>query len=131
MEYLEGLPKDFTDAADWALVVKNGEKKKKQLERIDLLPFHSQFLRAISPVMAGLAGTTPVEGSQFAVEIPFEGDLSTAQAFLKWLYRQRIELTLPLAKALAKLSHLWNVPGTAVGGGLCLRPFTFRVIVIV
>ncbi len=112
MDHLQDLPKDFTDAADWALVC-NGTR----------LPFHSQFLRALSPVMAGLASTIPAESSHFAVEVPFQGDLPTAKAFLRWLYRQRVEWTLPVARELAKLSHMWNIPGA-----FCLAiTFVFQV----
>jgi hypothetical protein len=90
MSYLECLPEEFAEQADWALVLVDGTR----------LPVHSHFLRAISSIMAGLER-----------EIPFKQELDVATAFFMWLYHQKFSWTLHLAKELAKLSHFYDIPG--------------------
>jgi hypothetical protein len=75
------------------------------------LPVHGLLLCTISPVLAGLATTKSPAGGRFAVEISVEMGQNTAGAFLLWLYHQKVEWTLPLAKGFARLSHYWNIPG--------------------
>jgi len=103
MDYLKYLPTDYTDKSTWALLLPSGQR----------LPVHDHLLRNCSPILANLASTEQQHG-EFAVEVPFEGDEETAVQFLKWLYRQRTEWTLPLAKKLAKLSHLWDIAGNSL-----------------
>ncbi len=101
MNYLNCLPAGFKDEADWALVLGDGTR----------LPVHSQLLRITSPVLVGQAITRKSGKSKFAAEVHFEGDPVVATHFLAWLYHHKFKWTLPLAKELANLSHLWEIPG--------------------
>jgi len=98
MNYMNNLPEGAVATADWAL----------KLSDETLLPFHSPLLFTISPVAAGLFPTkTEDNGSKYAVVIPFNTTVEVATAFLTWLYRQDLPLTLQYAKEFATLStHL-------------------------
>jgi len=102
MAYLKLLPEEFSETADWAILLNDTR-----------LPVHSHMLRLTSPVLAGLDSTSKQTCSEFAVEIPypFPGELPSAEVFLRWLYRQEFEWTVPVARQLAKLGHLWNIAG--------------------
>ena len=117
MDHLNAVPSDFSDAADWALAVSVADEDEQL--HTEHMPFHSILLRSISPVIAGLVGTqSQLHEGRFVIEFPTVGDshhanFITAKDFLRWLYRQKVEWDLSLAIDLARLSHLWNIPGTA------------------